>query len=717
MYKQSLKNLATRELNIGRPFEVEQAVDILSQLAVTTPRGAVIWEIHSHEGRVQHRICADSNNISKIEHIIKTYGDIHLTPIANSNYDSIDTVRQLTVSGTNLSLNQDAIPAAILAGLSAFASVHSGEMVMQIILGKSIAPHTTPKNVLSPNASLLEVIALGNVEASQEMRKSIKEKNEQPCFEACIRISVSNRRLDRINSLFSSLRTLESAGVHFSLTPVDPELLKQMVLPKKFNVKLSVSELPAFMLLPFGEDDLPGIDGMHPKHISPPEWYQEPTGKKHDRTFAVSRNHSDGKHLSFADKDMLMHCCIVGGTGVGKSTLMLRQILADAEANKSLLILDPKNDLIRDILERLPDHRLKDVVIINAADPCSVGFNPLNLPGEPELIADSILAVFRQLFPDNMGIRSVDILSASLLTLLQTDGSNLLWLPTLLTNENFRHKIVEGLTDEVVLKPFWRQYDAMRDSERKQEIAPALNKMRQLLYRPGLRSILGQSNPKFQLTDLLYKRKIVLVPLNKGIIGAESARLLGSLIVGLTWMLALSRANIPPEKRHIVSMYIDELQDYIALPTDLSDALAQARGLGVAITMAHQYRGQLPPDIRAGIDANARNKICFTLDASDAKDMAAQAPELTAEDFMTLPKYEIYTRFMSGGKSTGWIRGVTLPPPDVIRDSSEISSLNQRNYGMKREAVDRVFLDYLKNFDIETPPELSDTVFGGRRKP
>lgn len=109
----------------------------------------------------------------------------------------------------------------------------------------------------------------------------------------------------------------------------------------------------------------------------------------------------------------------------------------------------------------------------------------------------------------------------------------------------------------------------MRDSERRTEIAPVLNKIRQFLYRPGLRNILGQSNPKFQLTDLFYKRKIILVPLNKGTIGAESARLLGSLIVGLTWTLALSRANIPAYKRHIISLYIDELQDYLTLPTDL----------------------------------------------------------------------------------------------------------------------------------------------------
>lgn len=113
-----------------------------------------------------------------------------------------------------------------------------------------------------------------------------------------------------------------------------------------------------------------------------------------------------------------------------------------------------------------------------------------------------------------------------------------------------------------------------------------------------------------------------------------------------------------PERRHIVSLYIDELQDYLRLPTDLSDALAQARGLGVGITMAHQYRAQLSPELRAGIDTNARNKIVFGLNSLDAKEMASMAPELTALDFMNLPRYEVYTNFMSDGKATGWIRGL-----------------------------------------------------------
>lgn len=185
----------------------------------------------------------------------------------------------------------------------------------------------------------------------------------------------------------------------------------------------------------------------------------------------------------------------------------------------------------------------------------------------------------------------------------------------------------------------------------------------------------------------------MLVPLNRGLVGAESARLLGSLIVGLTWTLALSRAKLPPERRHLVSLYIDELQDYLSLPTDLSDALAQARGLGLGLTLAHQYRDQLPPDIRAGVDANARNKIAFGLSAKDAKDMAAMAPELSAEDFMALPRYQIYTSFQQGGRNTGWILGRTLPPIPPLRDPVELRARSMATYGKPAEEVEAEYLN------------------------
>lgn len=95
-------------------------------------------------------------------------------------------------------------------------------------------------------------------------------------------------------------------------------------------------------------------------------------------------------------------------------------------------------------------------------------------------------------------------------------------------------KIINQIDDRVALLPFWEQFNILKDSEHRQHVDPVLNKVRQFLLQPGLRNVLGQAKPKFTLTDLFIKRKIVLVPLNRGLIGGESARLIGSLIAGLT---------------------------------------------------------------------------------------------------------------------------------------------------------------------------------------
>ena len=85
-----------------------------------------------------------------------------------------------------------------------------------------------------------------------------------------------------------------------------------------------------------------------------------------------------------------------------------------------------------------------------------------------------------------------------------------------------------------------------------------------------------------------------VLSLAKGLIGPEAAALLGSLFVAELWQAILGRARLPLERRQTVSVYADEFQDYVHLPTDMADALAQARGLGVGLTLAHQHLAQLP---------------------------------------------------------------------------------------------------------------------------
>lgn len=128
---------------------------------------------------------------------------------------------------------------------------------------------------------------------------------------------------------------------------------------------------------------------------------------------------------------------LLAPTGAGKSTVMLNLVLADIHAGRSTLVIDPKADLVSDILGHILSSRIQDVVVLYPSDMSPVGFNPLlNKTRSTTLIADSILAVFRDVFADSWGIRTQDVLSASLLTLIRYGKDyggkvSSVWLPAL----------------------------------------------------------------------------------------------------------------------------------------------------------------------------------------------------------------------------------------------------------------------------------------------
>ena len=363
-----------------------------------------------------------------------------------------------------------------------------------------------------------------------------------------------------------------------------------------------------------------------------------------------------------------------------------------------MLLIDPKTDLVNDVLSKIPRDRAEDTVVIDQSDPCPVGFNPLCVNTlNPNLTADIILGVLKEIFAENWNIKTRDVLTAALLTLAKIPNASLIMLPALITDDNFRHKIIAKSDNKLGSEPLWADFDAMSGAEREREISPTLDKLRRFLTRPALRNTLGQVAPKFSLSDLFHKRKIVLVSLNKGVIGAETARLFGSLIVGVTWALAFGRVKEAPERRHITSVFIDEMQDYLSPLTDLSDALAQSRGLGMGLTLAHQYRDQLPKDIRTGVDANARNKIVFGLTSKDARGMTAESAELDATDFMSLGRHCVYAKIQSHGRNTGWIYGKALPPSPPLSSPADIRARSMERYGQSAELFEHEQLGLLSD--------------------
>ncbi len=354
-------------------------------------------------------------------------------------------------------------------------------------------------------------------------------------------------------------------------------------------------------------------------------------------------------------------------------------------------MVEPKGDLVAEALRHIPEERIGDVILIDPADPNSaapVGINPLARNGRsPELVADQLLGVFHGLFAAHWGPRTSDILASALLTLARTPDMTLVALPLLLSDAGFRRRVLAGIDDPIGLEPFWTSYEAMSEAERATAIAPAMRRLRPFLLRPELRAIIGQAKPRFDLREIFTKRRVLLVNLSKGTLGPETASLLGSLLVSGLWQATLRRSQVPTERRHMVPIYVDEFQDYLRLPVDFADALAMARGLGVAFTLAHQFIHQLEPQVRASVLANAQSRVAFRLPAEDAR-IVASGTQLDPEDLQSLGAYECYTQLVAYGAVQPWCSARTILPPPATSDPDRVRAASRAHFGTDRAEVE-----------------------------
>lgn len=433
--------------------------------------------------------------------------------------------------------------------------------------------------------------------------------------------------------------------------------------------------------------DLAGVPGPIARSLPP-----SPVAPSHGLVVARS-NHPNGgsRLLCLTEQDRLRHLWIAGPTGVGKSTLLANLISYDIHRGHGVIAIDARGDLITDVLARVPDNRADDVIVV---DPTTtghpIGFNPL-AGSHRELAAEFVLHVLHSIYRESWGPRTADVLRASLLTLTHTTPVTggrytLCELPELLTNAGFRRPITTQPLP-AGLREFWHWYEALSDRERPHVIAPTLNKLRAFTLSTPLRLLLGQAQG-LDFTDVFSTRRIVLVPLKKGLLGAETAALIGSLLVAAVWQATLTRAGIPEQQRHPMWMYLDEFQDIVRLPIDMADMLAQARGLKLGLTLAHQYLHQLAPEVRAGVLGTARSQLVFQLQHDDARILAPRFAPLTVHDLTTLGAFDIALRACVGGTTLGPVTGYTYPLPPPTRDPAELAAASADRYGQPRQVIE-----------------------------
>jgi len=681
------------QLHLPRPLEVDQVDAMLLRVAADRAPPPLVLEARAEHGRlVQHLVGTPVEHVVWVQRTLR-----HLLP--GLDIDGIDGPRlpvqrsvRVRVRPRAFALSTERAEVTSLSLLSALdARLDEGErLVVQVVLGRRVMPKHLPKEIPDPAQPWWQLLTQGEVPAAKPVREQIDLRSGQHGFAATIRIGVAahtaERRQQLVIGVLGALSTAEDRGTYMDLTFEPAGRLNVPTLPWRWPLRLGASELSGLLGWPLGERDLPGVAPLHPRPLRVPEKVN-----RTERLFAVPGAPGPSAPVGISARDISAHLLAMGPTGVGKSTVLLNLVAADIAAGRPVIVIDPKWQLIGDVIERaIPKERIDDVVIIDPAEAGTgkvVGFNPLNVGDrDPDVVIDGLVAVLKEVFSEGWGPRTEDIIHSALLTLARVGATRktpftMLDLPRLLADEKFRRSVIGEVTADPGLGSFWSSYLAMSPGAQAQAIAAPMNKLRQYLLRPGLRAILGQADPAFRLRDVFRENKVVLVPLNEALIGPITAQLLGSLVVAETWSATLERAGEPNPTSRPATVVVDEVQQYLHLPVSIDDALSRSRSYGVGWHLAHQHRAQLPHSTRAAVDSNAKSKIFFQpLDPDDASAMAKQAPDLQAVDFLSLGQYQAYANLTAGGAPAGWALVRTLPPPEPTGLGEQIRSRSRERY-------------------------------------
>ena len=489
--------------------------------------------------------------------------------------------------------------------------------------------------------------------------RAVLEKSSHPLYRCLVRLSVSgpDRRVarGRMHALAGAFAAYEGRVGLRRRRVLGAERKLRLRTLGHGGYLLSIPELAALAHLP-AERAVPGLLRAGARSISPP-----PGLPAEGKPLGVSAR---GAPVVLAVADARYHLHLLGPTGVGKSTLIARLVLGDLAAGRGAVVIDPKGDLVEEILARIPDGREQRVDVFDPLDPEPPGLNVLEGP-DHDLVVDQLVGIFRRVYERFWGPRTDDILRAGLLTLLETGvGATLADVPRLLTDAHWREQLLDELDDPVGLEPFWEWYDGLGEAMRAQTTGPVLNKLRAFLLRRPVRAIVGQQNSTIDVARCLDNGRLLLVRVPKGTLGEDTSRLLGSFVVARVWQAALARAGRPEHTRADCALYVDEVHNYLNLPTPLEEMLAEARGYRLSLCLAHQHLGQLPKEMREALAANARTKLYFQLSHQDAQTLGKEVePELAAYDLAHLPRYTAAVRLCHAGE-TGAAFTLTTEPLD-----------------------------------------------------
>ncbi|SDE73756.1 Type IV secretion-system coupling protein DNA-binding domain-containing protein [Mucilaginibacter pineti] len=473
-----------------------------------------------------------------------------------------------------------------------------------------------------------------------EMPGLAREKVSRPLFGATIRIAAFADHADEASELLrhSALALIvASRSPSNALIGLDaPEYAIEMRLSDlvmrqthRVGMLLNTRELATFVHFPPAQLSKKLMPNHAATKRAPAFLFSQPY------VLGINEHQGQRAEVGIDTEQRLKHLHVIGGTGMGKSTLLHSLVGQDMARGIGCCVLDPHGDLIDAILRSVPQERIQDVVLIDPSDGgYPVGLNILQAHSdiERELLASDLVALFRR-FSTSWGDQLHSVLANAIMAFLyNTKPGHIGDLRKFLIEPSFRAAILQGCADEELAYYWQREYPLLKTSS----IGSILTRLDSFLRPKSIRAMVCQ-HQGLDFHGLMNGGKIVLVKLAQGLIGSENSYLLGALIVAKLQQAALARQQQQASNRTPFFCYIDEFHHFIT--PSLNTILSGARKYGLGLVCVHQDMQQLlrvDGDIASSLMSNAGTRICFRLGDADARRMQEGFSGFGAEDFQNL---------------------------------------------------------------------------------
>lgn len=528
-------------------------------------------------------------------------------------------------------------------------------------------------------------------------KQLIEQKTSNPGFQTNIRVMTNNK--STLSALAGSFGIYtDPASNSLSQKPAG-FLVKNKICKAILNRQpggasqiLNINEIASLWHLPNNKIKLPNIAWGRELRAEPPDNLPAATGQLTDQekqqiTF-IGKTEYKNQLTTFGikRKDRPRHVYTIGKTGTGKSWLLANMAIEDIRKGEGVAVVDPHGELIKILLDYIPSNRINDTCFFNPADPdYAYPLNPLEVKNQAqyELVASGIVSIFNKLYGHSWGPRMEHILRNTLLTLTSVGGATLSDVIRILTNKNYRKKIVDKLDDPVLIR-FWHdEYDQMGQRFQQEAINPILNKVGQFVSSPLIRKILSQPKSKVNIEEFMNKGKILLCDLSAGKIGEDNSALLGAMVITQIQLAAMNRAFQPEEERKPFYLFVDEFQNFAT--RSFIRILSEARKYKLNLTVANQYMAQLDREISDAIFGNVGTLISFLVGAQDAQILQREfGDEFTENDLVSIGRYRTLLKLCIDGETSNPFYAQTLPLPDCNNKNREkIIRVSRERFGEK----------------------------------